>query len=201
MSRNLSGINRIDVRVASSLQGHWRLFLVEGIILLGLGLVAVILPALATIAVESLIGWLLLLSGIIGLITTLRMQNTPGLSWSLLSAILAIAVGVVLLRWPLSSAVTLTFILSVFFVIEGIASILYALEHRRELSGRWSWMLVSGVVDLMLASIIFLGLPGTAAWAIGLLVGINMLFGGTAITAMALHARTIAAPGLIAAPR
>ena len=50
-------------------------------------------------------------------------------------------------------------------------------------------MLVSGVVDLILAAIIFAGLPGTAAWAIGLLVGINMIFGGSALIAMALHAR------------
>jgi uncharacterized membrane protein HdeD (DUF308 family) len=85
---------------------------------------------------------------------------------------------------------SLTLILTVFFVIEGVASILYALEHKRELTGRWGWMLVSGIVDLILASIIFLGLPGTAAWAIGLLVGINMVFGGSALIAMALGART-----------
>jgi uncharacterized membrane protein HdeD (DUF308 family) len=108
----------------------------------------------------------------------------------LVSAILGIAAGVVLLRYPLSGMFSLTLILTVFFVIEGVASILYALEHKRELTGRWGWMLVSGIVDLILASIIFLGLPGTAAWAIGLLVGINMVFGGSALIAMALGART-----------
>jgi uncharacterized membrane protein HdeD (DUF308 family) len=79
----------------------------------------------------------------------------------------------------------------VFFVIEGVASIMFALEHKRELSGRWGWMLPSGIVDLILATIIFAGLPGTAAWAIGLLVGINMVFGGSALIAMALRAREI----------
>jgi uncharacterized membrane protein HdeD (DUF308 family) len=77
----------------------------------------------------------------------------------------------------------------VFFVVEGIASIMFALEHKRELSGRWGWMLTSGVIDLILASIIVSGLPGIAAWAIGMLVGINMVFGGVALIAMALHAR------------
>jgi uncharacterized membrane protein HdeD (DUF308 family) len=52
-------------------------------------------------------------------------------------------------------------------------------------------MLFSGLVDLFLAGIIFAGLPGTAAWAIGLLVGINLVFGGSALIAMALHARDI----------
>jgi uncharacterized membrane protein HdeD (DUF308 family) len=110
----------------------------------------------------------------------------------LLSAILGIAAGIMLLAWPLGGALSLTFILSVFFVIEGVASILYALEHKRELSGRWGWMLISGAVDLILASIIFPGLPGTASWAIGLLVGINMVFGGSAIISMALLARATA---------
>jgi uncharacterized membrane protein HdeD (DUF308 family) len=194
MSTNPSDVDRVRTAVAKSLHGHWKLFLVEGIILLGLGLTAVVLPPIATFAVEIVIGWLLLISGIVGLITTLRMSNTPGRSWSLISAILGIAAGIVLLRWPLSSTISLTLILSVFFLIEGIASIFYALEHRRELSRRWSWMLFSGVIDLILASIIFVGLPGTAAWAIGLLVGINMVFGGLAVIAMALNARAITAP-------
>src|ERR1700722_15422680 len=190
MSTNQSDIDRINVAVATSLHEHWVIFLVEGIILLLLGLAAIVLPPIATFAVEILIGWLLLISGIVGLITTFRMRNAPGFWWSLLSAVLAIAAGVVLLRYPLSGMLSLTLILTVFFVIEGVASILYALEHKRELTGRWGWMLVSGIVDLILASIIFLGLPGTAAWAIGLLVGINMVFGGSALIAMALGART-----------
>jgi len=85
-------------------------------------------------------------------------------------------------------------LLTVFFIVEGVASIFYALEHKRELSGRWSFMLFSGVLDLFLASIIILGLPSTAAWALGLLVGINMVFGGSAVISMALHARTTAKP-------
>jgi uncharacterized membrane protein HdeD (DUF308 family) len=64
-----------------------------------------------------------------------------------------------------------------------------ALNHRHGFSSRWGFMLVSGIVDLVLAAIILMGLPGTAAWAIGLLVGINMLFGGAALIGMALHAR------------
>jgi uncharacterized membrane protein HdeD (DUF308 family) len=66
---------------------------------------------------------------------------------------------------------------------------MFALEHKSELSGRWGWMLASGIVDLFLAAMILTGLPGSAAWALGLLVGINMVFGGSALIAMALHAR------------
>src|SRR3984957_1390303 len=192
MSTNQAEFDRLKSSVAGSLHAHWRAFLTEGIILFILGILAIVLPPIATIAVEVLVGWLLLMSGVVGLIATLRMRNAPGRGWSLASAVLGIVAGIVLLAWPLSGAVSLTMILTVFLVLEGVVSILYALEHKRELSGRWGAMLFSGVVDLLLAGIIFAGLPGTAAWAIGLLVGINLVFGGSALIAMALHARNAA---------
>jgi uncharacterized membrane protein HdeD (DUF308 family) len=192
MATNKADLDRIQATVSNSLQAHWRLFLTEGVVLFILGLLAIIVPPIATFAVEVLIGWLLLMSGIVGLIATLRMAGAPGRGWSLASAVLGIVAGIVLLAWPLSGAVSLTLILTVFLTLEGLVSILYALEHKRELSGRWGLMLFSGVVDLLLAGIIFAGLPGTAAWAIGLLVGINLVFGGSALIAMALHARSMA---------
>jgi uncharacterized membrane protein HdeD (DUF308 family) len=192
MATSKADLDRLTSSVASSLHAHWRLFLTEGIILLILGILAIVLPPIATIAVEVLVGWLLLMSGVVGLIATLRMRGAPGFWWSLISAVLGIVAGVVLLRWPLSGALSLTLILTVFLVLEGLVSILYALEHKRELSGRWGAMLFSGVIDLFLAGIIFAGLPGTAAWAIGLLIGVNLVFGGSALIAMALHARNAA---------
>jgi uncharacterized membrane protein HdeD (DUF308 family) len=66
---------------------------------------------------------------------------------------------------------------------------MYALEHRRELSERWSWLLIAGIMDLLIAAVIITGLPGSALWAVGLLVGINLLFGGASLIGMALAAR------------
>jgi len=179
----------VDRALTSAIHEHWGLFLAEGIILVILGIAAILLPPIATLAFEILIGWLFLISGIVGLITTFWMRNAPGFWWSLVSALVAIAAGVVLLLWPISGAISLTLVLIVFFVIEGVASIMYAIDHRAQLTGRWGWMLASGIVDLLLAGIILAGLPGTAAWALGLLVGINMLFGGTAMIGMAFAAR------------
>jgi uncharacterized membrane protein HdeD (DUF308 family) len=191
MTMNQPDLEQIQRAVATSLHEHWVLFLVEGLVLVVLGLAAIVLPPIATLAVEILVGWLFLISGIVGLITTFWMRQAPGFWWALLSAVLGIAAGVVLLAWPLSGVLTLTLILIVFFTVEGVATIMYALDHKRELSGRWGWMLASGIVDLILAGIILVGLPGTAAWAIGLLVGINMIFGGSALIAMAMHARDL----------
>jgi uncharacterized membrane protein HdeD (DUF308 family) len=179
----------IERAVASAIHAHWKLFLIEGIILALLGVAAIVVPPIATLAFELVIGWLFLISGIVGLITSFWMRNAPGFWWSLLSAVIAIAAGLVLLRWPISGTLSLTFVLIAFFVMEGIITIMYAIDHRNQLTGRWGWMLASGIVDLILAGIIFAGLPGSATWALGLLVGINMVFGGTAMIGMALAAR------------
>jgi uncharacterized membrane protein HdeD (DUF308 family) len=190
MSINTRDINELQSVIRESVREHWVLFLVEGIVLVVLGLLAIVVPVVATLAVAIFIGWLFLISGIVGLITTFMARQAPGFWWSLVSAVLAIAAGIVLLIWPVGGALSLTLLLVVFFVIEGVASIMYALEHKKELSGRWGWMLASGIIDLVLAVMIFAGLPSTAAWALGLLVGINMVFGGSALIAMALHARS-----------
>jgi uncharacterized membrane protein HdeD (DUF308 family) len=174
---------------AESIRTHWKLILAEGIVLLVLGLLAIVVPVIATLAVTILLGWLFLASGLIGLVTTFGARHAPGFWWSLLSALLAIAVGITLLAWPINATVSLTLVLVAFFVVEGIATIMYALEHRRGLSGRWEWMIASGVLDLALGAVVLFGLPETAAWAIGLLVGINMIFGGSALIAMAIAGR------------
>jgi len=183
---DLRGVQRA---VQSALHRHWVLFLIEGIVLLVLGVFAVLVPPVATLAITIVFGWLFLVSGIVGLITTFWMRSAPGFWWSLISAALGIVVGLLLLARPLGGALSLTLLLIAFFIVEGAVSIMFALDHKRELSGQWGWMLVSGIIDLALAMMIFAGLPSTAAWALGLLVGINMVFGGAAMIAMALHAR------------
>jgi uncharacterized membrane protein HdeD (DUF308 family) len=189
MSTNQTDLAKFQSAVANALHEHWKLYFAEGIVLVLLGVIAILVPPIATLAVTIVLGWLFLISGVVGLVTSFWMRHAPGFLWSLISAILGVVVGFLLLASPLSGAFSLTLVLITFFIIEGVVSIMFALDHKRELTGRWGWMLASGLVDLVLAGIIFAGLPGTAAWAIGLLVGINMIFGGSALIAMALHAR------------
>ena len=189
MTIDQQNAERMGRTLAGAIHEHWALFLIEGIILVILGIAAIALPPIATLAFTIIIGWVFLISGVVGLFTTFWARHVPGFWWSLISAVIGIAAGVVLLLWPITGTLSLTLVLIAFFVIEGIVSIMYAIEHRNQLTGRWGWMLVSGIIDLILAGIIFAGLPGTAVWALGLLVGINMLFGGAALIAMALAAR------------
>jgi uncharacterized membrane protein HdeD (DUF308 family) len=185
--------NEAVAAVRKSIHEHWVLFLVEGIVLVVLGAFAIILPQIASLAVTIWLGWLFLISGVFGLVSSFWLRQAPGFWWSLLSAVLAIAVGVALIASPIAGVLSLTYLLIAFFIVEGVASIMYAIEHRRELTGGWGWMLASGIVTLALGAIILAGLPGSAAWAIGLIVGIDMVFGGSALIAIALSARQAAA--------
>jgi uncharacterized membrane protein HdeD (DUF308 family) len=182
-------VGDLQSRMGAAVQAHWKAFLVEGIILALLGLAAIIIPPLASLAVTVFLGWMFLISGIAGLALTFWARQLPGFWWSLISAVLAMGAGIILLARPVQGTLTLTIVVGAYFVAEGVATIMYALEHRRELSGRWSWMLVAGLMDIMISFFIIAGLPGSALWAIGLMVGINLLIGGTALIGMALAAR------------
>ncbi len=182
-------LSKLQSQMSAAVREHWKAFLIEGILLAVLGLAAMIVPPLASLAVTIFLGWMFLISGIAGLALTFWARGMPGFWWSLLSAVLAIGAGIILLAQPIEGTLTLTVVVGIYFLAEGVATIMYALEHRRELSGRWSWLLIAGIVDIVIAGLIISGLPGSALWAIGLLVGINLLFGGTTLIGMALAAR------------
>jgi uncharacterized membrane protein HdeD (DUF308 family) len=175
--------------IGGTVRRHWGLFLTEGIVLVVLGILALLAPRIASVAVTVFFGWLLLLSGIMGLVATFRARQAPGFWWSLVSAVVGIVAGVLLIGWPLAGTLSLTAVLIGFLFVEGLVTIMYALEHRSALSGRWGWMLASGILDVGLGVVLLLGLPGTAFWALGLLLGISLIFGGWALIFMALHAR------------
>jgi uncharacterized membrane protein HdeD (DUF308 family) len=182
-------ITNLQSKMSAAVREHWKAFLFEGILLAVLGLAAIIAPLIASLAFTIFLGWMFLISGIAGLAMTFWARQMPGFWWSLLSAVLAIVAGLVLLARPAQGVLTLTIVIGAYFLAEGVTTIMYALEHRRELSERWNWLLFSGVLDILIAAMIIAGLPGSAEWAIGLLVGINLLFGGSSLIGMALAAR------------
>ncbi len=174
-----SGSDRVLALGAKPIHNHWVLFVAEGMALIVLGLVAIVVPSITASFLTLALGWVFLGSGAIGLATTFWARHAPGFWWSLVSALLAIVVGAilianqahelygVLLGWPFETAGPLRLKLVLFFLVEGGASIMIAVEHRRQFSGRWAWMLASGVVDIALASIIIFDLPGTSSWTMG----------------------------------
>jgi len=180
---------QLDEKVARAIHDQWAFYLTEGVILLVLGLLAILIPPLATLSATIVIGAVFFAGGVVGLISTFTGSRAPGFWWSLASAVLGVVVGLLLLVRPIAGAVSLTLVLIAFFIAEGLFSIFFGAAQRHHVS-TWGWMVASGVVDLVLAGVLLAGLPGDAAWALGLLVGINLIFGGAALSALALRLRT-----------
>ncbi|WP_407156271.1 HdeD family acid-resistance protein [Bradyrhizobium sp. STM 3557] len=177
--------------VQQAMRTYWGLFVAQGVIMMVLGIIAIIWPAVSTLAVDIYVGWLFLLSGITGLVTMFFALTVPAFLWSLLTAALSLFCGVLLLWHPVAGAVSLTLVLIAFFIAEGVFQIAAALSYRDAFPGSWGWMVMSGLADLLLAAIIISGWPGSAVWALGLIVGVNLVTSGLAITMVAVACRKL----------
>lgn len=186
-------LSAVQSQWSQAVREHWKAFLVEGIILVILGLIALLVPPVASVVATIFLGWLFVATGVAGLAMSIWARHMPGLWWSVVSAALAIAAGLILLIWPLEGTFSLTIIVGAYFLVEGIATIMFALDHKRELTGRWGWMLFAGILDILVSAVITIGLPGSSFWAVGLIIGLNLMFGGLSLIGMALAARSASA--------
>lgn len=190
MSSASSNLNLSIDREREVIHDHWILFLIQGVILAALGLLALGAPFLATVVVVKLAGWVFLIGGVVGLATFFTGRDVPGSVWSFLSSALAILAGIYLLRQPLTGMLSLTLVLIAFFLAQGVTQIFAAIAHRRVLKS-WGWVLLSGIVDLILAGIIMSGWPETSAWVLGILAGVNLLMYGIALIMTAIASREV----------
>ena len=184
-----------DIRFdADTLRKYSTWFTIYGVLLALLGILAIAMPYIATLATSIFIGWLLIVSAILGLYATYSAgKDAPGFWWNLITAILYLAAGIVLLNNPVTGALSLTIILAAYLLAGGVAKIFLGFQHKRDIPNAWYWVEFSGFVDIVLAVLLIQGLPGTAVWAIGLLVGINLLMMGIAIVFTALSCKKMAA--------
>jgi uncharacterized membrane protein HdeD (DUF308 family) len=193
--------NDIRREFRRAVREHWVLFLIQGVVMVILGLFAIAVPVIATLAVDIYVGWLFLISGIVGIAILFKKQSISGFLWTLIAAWLALIVGVLLIWRPAAGVLTLTLLLVGFFIAEGIVQILAAFKYRSVVASSWGWLLFSGIVDLVLAAIILMGWPGTTAWTLGLLVGINLFMSGLALVMISLASRSSIETAERSAPR
>jgi uncharacterized membrane protein HdeD (DUF308 family) len=191
MSTQTGALNDAERVITETIRGYWVLFLVQGIIMMVLGAAAVLWPHISTMAVDLYVGWMFLLSGVAGLVTMFVASSVAGFLWSLLTAALTLFIGVLLLWHPVEGAVSLTLVLITFFIVEGVFQIAGAIQNRKAFPDTWGWLLVSGVADLLLAAVLISGWPFTAVWALGLLVGLNLVTSGLAIVMVAVAGRSM----------
>jgi uncharacterized membrane protein HdeD (DUF308 family) len=164
------------------------LILVGGLFII-LGIMAIALPVWATVAVEQLIAALLLVWGAAGIGFALSMRPLSEWLFTAVTFAIILVIGGLFLVFPQDGIATLTFILIAVFLIEGVVSILFAMRLR-ETMPQWGWMLFSGITALVLGLMILSGWPGTEAWTLGLLVGLNFLTSGASLIALAMAIRS-----------
>lgn len=182
-----------------ALAAHWRLFLVQGIAMVVLGVFALGAPMAASIAVELYIGSLFLVSGVVGLVAIFAARDVPAFLWGMLTAALSIVVGILLIDRPITGALSLTLVLAAFFLAEGVFQIAASINYRTVIPNSWIWMLISGLFDLALAAMIWALWPISAIWTLGLFVGVNLISSGWAAITAGLAGKRIAKDGVHAA--
>ncbi len=163
---------------------HRIAFIIESILLIILGVIAIALPFYATLSFELFIGWILVIGGIIQLYKSIQMIKLPGGPISLMGAIIYIVVGALMLIFPMTGILTLTLLIGIFFLLEGLMKIAFSFELKP--TQNWGWLLFSGIIALIMSGIILFGWPATSLWVIGLLVGINLVFFGFSLLALVL---------------
>jgi uncharacterized membrane protein HdeD (DUF308 family) len=168
---------------------HWPALLVEGVALILFGSLALLIPPLITLGISTALGWLFVSAGTGALVFYAWGRTAPGFRSLLFAAVLSVIAGIALLLRPLSSAISLTVILIVFFALSGVAKFCYPLERSQYLSSYSGWIRASGVIDVILAGLMFVGLPEIAIWAPGLLLGANTVLGGIALIVVAVLER------------
>ena len=155
------------------------------------GVLAIVIPPVAGIAVLVMVAWLLMFSGAVHLVFAWHTRTAGGMIWELLLGILYIFVGIYVLLHPVAGLATLTLFLAVYLFLEGVLE--FVLSFRlRPLPGS-NWLLFDGIITLILAILIWRSWPSSTEWVIGTLVGISMLFSGAARLSLSLAARRVVA--------
>jgi uncharacterized membrane protein HdeD (DUF308 family) len=165
----------------------WLWLLGTGIFTILLGIAAILLPFIAALTIETLLAAIFIIAGATHIFHAFQYRQTKGLVLRLLAGVIYGLTGIILFAFPLQSVLTLTLLLAILFMVAGSFKIALALYLNPLPS--WGWLLFSGVISAFLGILIWAGLPSTAKWAIGLLVGVELLFSGWSMVMFAFSIR------------
>ena len=166
---------------------HSLWYLAQGVLMVLAGLLALVYPVVSSVAVVFFLGWLLIIGGVLQAIGLIGARHVPHFSLQLVSVVLFVIVGVLFLRNPGEALLTLTLLLIVFFMVQGISRVISSLTIRPLPS--WGWVLASGIVGILLAFYLWANIPLTAVWLLGVLLGIQLICEGAAIGSLAWQVR------------
>jgi uncharacterized membrane protein HdeD (DUF308 family) len=165
--------------------------IVLSVLMIAAGVLAIFSPAIAGVAVTVYFGWLLIFSGLMHLAFAWQAGRAGAVVWEILVGILYGGVGFYLLARPVAGLESLTLVLAIYLVMEGVLEFILAYQLRPAPGS--GWLLFDGIVTLMLAAMIGSAWPISSVWAIGTLVGVSMFFSGITRLMLSVAVRRIAA--------
>lgn len=180
----------MDPEIRAGLAQSWKALMAIGIIAIVIGCVAILIPAVASVGTAIFIGWILLIAGAFLVAAAFSAQSVGSLLLRLLWAAITVIVGVWLIVEPHNGTLTLTFVLGVYFLFMGVTRITVAFIGRGQPNA--GWVGLSGVLGLLIGILVLVKFPSSADWAIGLLVGIDLIFAGWTLTSIALVGKELA---------
>ncbi|MGI9188046.1 MAG: HdeD family acid-resistance protein [Gaiellales bacterium] len=192
----MSAMPGMPPEMKEALAKSWKLLLTAGIISAVLGAIAIIVPPLASVTITLLVGILLLIGAVSYVAEAISRGTTGHRIWSFIVAIIYVIAGVWLIINPAEGTVTLTWVLAIFFLLIGLFRILAGIQARGTVPNA-GWTIVNGVLAVIIAVLVIANLPSSAAWAIGLLVGIQLLFDGIMMITAGMAAKKIAEDGTV----
>lgn len=172
---------------ARALEKGWGWLLALGVVFIILGIIALGAPYALALAVDLMLGWILIICGIVSIVSAFLSRNWGKFILILLSGIVFVIAGILLLANPLEGVLTLAILLAAFLLVEGIFKIMYAFQMKS--AQNWGWVLLSGIISLILAILIWAQWPASIV-IIGLLVGFYVLFSGISMVMLAIAARS-----------
>lgn len=179
----------LDPEVREGLSRSWKTLMTVGVIAIFIGCVAILVPAVASVGTAIFIGWLLLIVGAVLVAAAFSAHSIGTLMLRMIWAILTVIVGLWLIVEPHNGTLTLTFVLGVYFLFMGLTRTVIAFIGRGQPNA--GFVGLSGVAGLLIGILILAKFPSSADWAIGLLVGIDLIFAGWTLTSVALLGRDL----------
>ncbi len=175
-----------------TIRHRWGWLLALGILMICLGTIAFFLIPAATLGTVLVLGWLLVVSGIIECIQAFRERKSGGVFMHLVAGILGLFVGLLVVTHPVAGALAWTLLFASFFIIIGLFRLISAIRLKFP---NWGWAVFDGAITFVLGILLWAEWPWSGVWFLGLAVGVSLVFRGWSyvMLALAVHSLPMAA--------
>ena len=173
------------------LRHRWGWLLALGVSMAFLGTVALFITPAATLGTVLVLGWLLVVSGVVEAIQSFRVRQWGGIFLHLIGGILGVLVGLLIVTHPVAGALAWTLLFASFFTVIGIFRLVAAIRLKFP---NWGWAAFDGAVTLLLGLLLWIDWPGSGVWFLGFAVGVSLLLRGWSYVMFAVAIRTLPMP-------